>query len=553
MNDRLRLPLPSAWMLIALTVILAVGGALRLWGLSRTGLIHYDAAHYANAAKTPRLALRWWRTAPEDRPDLRTYLKDRGAIARPAKLLHVAVLALASLVLGIRDNVVLIVSGVFSLLTLLFVYGFGRRLSGPAAGLCAAACLAVSGSSVAFARTGYPQAGAAFLVMLSTAYYLKSLAHPNRLPRSFLAAGGISGVGVLMHPVAGLAIGSFIISDFVQQQAWRSISAAKRWAFRTLALGALLVGPYLLITLAYAMASGQSVLMTDGYLARGVFRTSQAPQLLTAIQLARSGGWLGVVGENVRFLAHMFATLETPVFYLAAIGGCALLGRRCFRSPEARLLLAQIVLAYLYGSLSYASLKSVHVVIPALAIAAGAALGHLVDRFKPAHRPFIVGGVVGIILAAGAWQVRPWVAYRTVYPEMTKQLVAYMREQGGRLCARDQENLREHVSFYFGNAVDSLAPDFKGTIDLHGEGSDYAIIDYQRFSKSDPAKLERLMSQHRVIIDLEQVPRFLPIYHVHRAVPSAQWPSYQALLEGKDLSPSIRRLIVLDLRAGPKR
>lgn len=525
---------PTAWSLALLALILLVGVGLRFWGLGSRGLILFDAAYYANAAKTPAYALEWLGDRSATKGSLREYLQERGAIGFPLKPGYVLLLAAGFLVAGVRDFVVLGISAGVSLFTIVVIYVIGRRFFDGATAVTAAALFTVSGNSVAFARTGYAQATAVLVLAFATYSYLRSAEAGPAVSRWLVAAGLASGFGLLVHQASVLGIAAFFLADLGRVVIQRELSWVS-WRQRALWFGAGLLAPYALAALVYRLAGGSLLALDAVSVAAGALRIAEGARELVGIQLARSGGWTGVLGENAEFLARMFATLETPLFWGAALAGLGVLTWRAIRhrSLACLLLTGQVLIPFLYGVVVYSTLKAVQVGLPALALAGGLALGGIARRLTdqaPRRAAAIATFLVVGVLALGVVWVRPWVAYRTGYQEMVRQLIAYMAREGGTLSVPDQGNLAPLLAFYLGEAVRSLPAGFKGRIEFTGHGGDYAVVDYQRLIKGDPEPLRRLVDGRQVVVRVANVEAMLPVYHVHRAVPTARFPSYRVVL-----------------------
>ena len=407
-------------------------------------------------------------------------------------------------------------------------------------GLAAAACLAVSGNSVAFARTGYPQADTLLVLTVGTWLYMRSLRDAHADSRWFIASAAAFAAASLMHPTAFAAAVGCMLAEFCRrEQPWRTrvIRVATLMAAATI--------PYLLGYVVLGFMRGRSILSP-------ALRLSDPAKGLVDLQLARSQGWWGVYGENAHFFGDMAGRLETAWFLVPAVAGLILLGIRAWRDHKSAyiLLVPQILVPLLYGILVYSTLKAVQVALPALALAAGLAVSAAVERLRRINAWLARGLFVvwlGGTLVSGTLLVQPWVRYRTGYPKMVDRLLDYMAKEGGTLCIRDQGNLHEHLAFYLGEAIRRLPADFRGRIDFTGTGGDYLIADYQAYLKVDTAPLLSAIESHATVASIPNTPYLLPVYHVHRAVPSLQHPDYRSLLDGRTPAPW-SAITIVDLR-----
>ena len=538
------MPRHMSWQIFLLLTVLSVGAVVRFHGLGTRGLVLYDGAYYANAAKQPAYLLDWWRekrdAGQRHSESASQFLKERGGAGYPVKPLHVLLLAAAFLIAGVRDGVVLGFSAACSWLTLFMLWRLGRAMGDSKTGLAAAACLAVSGNSVAFARTGYPQADTLLVLTGAMGLYLRSLRQTRTASPSFLAAAGAFAFASLMHPTAFAAAAGCMLAEVCRRE--------QPWRMRVIRAATLMAAATVPFLLGYAVSG----FMRGRPILSRALRLSDPAKGLVDLQLARSHGWWGVCGENAHFLADMAGRLETAWFLVPAAAGLILLGIRAWHARKSAdiLLLPQILVPVVYGILVYSTLKAVQVALPALALAAGLAVSEAMERLRRINA-WLARGLfavwLGGTLISGALLVQPWVRYRTGYPKMVDRLLDYMAREGGTLCIRDQGNLHEHLAFYLGEAIRHLPPDFRGHIDFTGTGGDYLIADYQAYLKVDTAQLLSSIESHAMVASIPNTPYLLPVYHVHRAVPSLQHPDYRALLDGPTPAPW-SAITIVDLR-----
>ena len=123
---------------LAVALVTLVGMIVRLAGLGRLGLSHFDEGAYASVGL--------WVSLPGGLagmdPDVLSY-------APPGFL---ALVGVSYLVLGFQDLAAIMVSELAALATIPLTGWLGRRVFGPGAGVAAAALAAFSGAHVAFSR-----------------------------------------------------------------------------------------------------------------------------------------------------------------------------------------------------------------------------------------------------------------------------------------------------------------------------------------------------------------------------------------------------------------
>lgn len=151
----------GVWVL-AMTLL---GGGLRLKGLGRLGLDHFDAGIYAQAGL--------WALRPGG---LRSI--DPGLIpyAPPG---YPALVGVAYRLLGPSDTAVLIVSILAGVLTIPVVAWLSRRSFGPGAGAVAASLAALSGTHVVFSRAGLTDSTFLLVWLLAIGLGMRFLERPG--------------------------------------------------------------------------------------------------------------------------------------------------------------------------------------------------------------------------------------------------------------------------------------------------------------------------------------------------------------------------------------
>lgn len=178
------------WAVAVLGLTIA-GGALRFANLGRLGIIGHDEAVYLLETR---------------------YILERRGEERPvmAKPVHLALLALASGVLGWSDRAGLSVSALAGTATIPVVAAIGRHAFGAPAGWFAALGLAVSAFHIRYSRTAGPDVVATMFLSLTVWAVLKM--RRARRPAGWMAAVGAgAALSIMTHfrmlwAVLGLAL-----------------------------------------------------------------------------------------------------------------------------------------------------------------------------------------------------------------------------------------------------------------------------------------------------------------------------------------------------------
>jgi 4-amino-4-deoxy-L-arabinose transferase-like glycosyltransferase len=155
---------------ISFSLVLIGASFLRFYHLGQRGLILFDEAHYLFEARWVILLLSkipglhgWCEWALGDGNILVT----SGKVAKPGFGL---ILALFSLIVGLRDYTGLLFSGIMSIVIIFLVYLFGRRSFGKKAAFYSSFFLAIMPYFLHYSRSGLPEIG--FLLFFYTGIFL---------------------------------------------------------------------------------------------------------------------------------------------------------------------------------------------------------------------------------------------------------------------------------------------------------------------------------------------------------------------------------------------
>ncbi len=212
MDERRRAP-----ELIAAVAIVLVAGLLRFWAPGSVGIEHYDEGVYVISAfdlSEPGMGHRLY--------------PDQMFFSPP---LYVALVALAhAMVGGSLDRVAVLVSALFGTLTVGLLWWIGRSWFGSAAGLAAAAMLALSDFHIALSRAALTDVTFAFFLLAAVALIVGAFDRDSLLLAAL--AGLCTGLAwnTKYHGWLAVALGLVAWAGFVlwrrQPVGWRRAAAA---------------------------------------------------------------------------------------------------------------------------------------------------------------------------------------------------------------------------------------------------------------------------------------------------------------------------------------
>lgn len=519
----------AGWCLVLTLAALLMGLGLRFWGLTEQGVTSWDGAMYANVARAPATALAWlrdhgrWLPGPGDLAAIKDHLADVGAEYSAQKAGHLALLALGFLVLGLKDYAPLVVSALCGVGALALTWRTGARFFGPVAACLAVTLLAVSTVMVGYSRSAYPQMDTALAFLAAFYCYLASLPGPGQATglakRPLLLASLFLGVAATLHPSMLSAAGMLLAGE-----AWLVFSAPapRPWRLAAQRLGLLAClapWPALAVEAVLRAAMGGGVETTLGYFVRGG-DTVVASQF--RMRLA-----------DLWFFPNNFWHLEGQAFAMLVWGGLIWTLWRFARGREAKyLLLAAVPLGQMaFWSLAYTTLKTVTVVYPLLALAAGLLVQAMLERL--ARRRGWGAATLGLVvltalLAWAGWQRSvPIVEHKSGYQAAVTALVDYMTKHGGTFALYDQSvHAHPPLRLYLGLAKPALPAGFPGRISFQpGARGDYLLINEMWLgSQTDAAGLLAFLDRERPVITVPHLQRpYLPIFKIHRTYLQPGW------------------------------
>ncbi|MFH1057554.1 MAG: glycosyltransferase family 39 protein [Pseudomonadota bacterium] len=519
----------AGWCLVLTLAALFLGLGLRFWGLTEQGITSWDGALYANVARTPAMILDWlrehgrWLPGPGDLAAIREHLAEMGAEYSAQKAGHLALLALGFLVFGLKDYAPLTVSALCGFGALALTWRLGRRFFGPLAAVIAVTLLAVSVVMVGYSRSAYPQVDTALAFLAAFYCYLASLPGPGQAAglakRPLLFTSLFLGIAATLHPSLLSAAGLLLMGE-----AWLFISAPRPWPWRLAMkrlglLACLAPWPALMVEALMRAALGNGVETTLGYFVRGG-DTVVASQF----RLSLADLW---------FFPNNFWHLEGPAFALLVWAGLAWTLWRFARTRQAKyLVLAGVPLGQMaFWSLAYTTLKTVTVVYPLLALAAGLLGQALIEaaarRRGPGLATLGLVALVGLLAWAGGSRSAPVLQHQNGYRPAVAALVDYMAQNGGTFALYDQSvHAHPPLRFYLGLAKAGLPDGFPGRISFQpGVHGDYLFInDMWLGSQTDAPGLLAFMAREKPVVTMPHLQRFfLPIFKVHRTYLRSGW------------------------------
>lgn len=527
---------PGWWAALLLAVILLTGLGLRFWGLSDQGITQWDSGLYANVARAPVIMWNWlWEKdkLPPTTSDLKQayeYARGLGVEASAQKAGHLVLLALAFLVVGVKDYAVLWVSAVCGFLTLLLAYWTTARFFSRRAALIATALLAASAIHVAYSRTGYPQTDTALFFLIGVFFYWKTLPRgvdppPGPNTANLIWASLFLGICLTMHPSALTAVAGLWLTEL-----WMLLakSLKRPWSSfwrRSLLLLCLVPVPTLLVeAAAWAAhwAGGFAPETTLGYFFRGGETTLEAHT---------SFAW-----QNLWFFPNNLWYLEGPlVCALVALGlaACLLSQRRNLKIHHLSLITI-VLFQLLIWSFAYTTLKAVVVILPTLAILASLGVEWVLGKLAPTNpsgsRVAITNMLLALLTAGllfwGAERTLPAWEHKNGYQAATASLIKYMAKHGGVFALADQDyHIHPLVRFYVGQAKASLPDGFPGCIamDLTTKG-DYLFINEMWLTQDlNAAALVDFIKTQPPVIQVPHLQRpYYLAFKLHRSFLSTQ-------------------------------
>ena len=239
MLSRARTAAPVAGLLL----VVALGLGLRLWGMAplERGLLFAADADEGIYAASARLAL-----------DGFVPYRDYFCSAPPAGLaLFMAVLTPTSQPWGDAAGFMALryAAVAYGLVTLLAVYGIGRRLGGTMAGLLGAALLAIDGWAVAQDRRAMMEAPLNMFSALAVLALVVAQQRAGRSLRWYALAGALAALAMLTKTQGMVIVGVLLLTLLLTRQ-WRpmltvAVAAAATW---------------FVLSLPYLMAAGDDML-----------------------------------------------------------------------------------------------------------------------------------------------------------------------------------------------------------------------------------------------------------------------------------------------------
>lgn len=189
------------WLLLG--AIVALGFALRVYGITDKGFFYYDEAYFLLESKTFTEGLAELRAAASGGLDLaavKDRLIEKGCVFPPgtARPSFNLIVTISALIFGLTDYCGFLPSVLFSSLAAWLGFLLARRVWNERTGLAAAFLIATSGFSIMYGRTGYGQTTAGFFLMAALYLYIRTL-RPDVSGRAALAAGGALGFAVTCH------------------------------------------------------------------------------------------------------------------------------------------------------------------------------------------------------------------------------------------------------------------------------------------------------------------------------------------------------------------
>jgi 4-amino-4-deoxy-L-arabinose transferase-like glycosyltransferase len=185
-------PGDPAWVRPALLAVLAVAGVLCLWGLTRNG---YSNEYYAAAVKSATESWKAWFFGSLDPGSFIT-------IDKPPLALWL--MGLSARIFGFSSFSMLVPNALCTVAAVGLLYATVRRQFGPAAGVAAAAALALTPVTVAIGRVNNPDA-LLVLLLVGSAYLLQRALESGRT-KYLVWCGAVVGLAFMTKMLQGWMI-----------------------------------------------------------------------------------------------------------------------------------------------------------------------------------------------------------------------------------------------------------------------------------------------------------------------------------------------------------
>jgi 4-amino-4-deoxy-L-arabinose transferase-like glycosyltransferase len=185
-------PGDPAWVRPALLAVLALASVLCLWGLTRNG---YSNEYYAAAVRSATVSWKAWFFGALDPGSFIT-------IDKPPLALWL--MGLSARVFGFSSFSMLLPSALCTIAAVALLYATMRRQFGPAAGVAAAAALALTPVTVAIARVNNPDA-VLVLLLVGAAYLLQRAVESGRT-KHLVWCGALVGLAFMTKMLQGWMI-----------------------------------------------------------------------------------------------------------------------------------------------------------------------------------------------------------------------------------------------------------------------------------------------------------------------------------------------------------
>jgi hypothetical protein len=397
----------AAILAVLTLAVVALGGWLRFSDLPSTQIFRCDEGFYLLearriesqveavrriVAKAREEKLRGlFRLTPAERQELET-LASRGLGQVGGRFGHDVYLAIARAWLGEHDWVGAVVGALFGTATLVLVALWGWWLWGAAAGLFAAALLAVSAMHLNYSRSTLSETDLAFFVALTLFIYSKSF--DSSRPRLWAALAGVAfGAAFVTNLRAQPIAYAIVLCELVlrPRQAFVSLVAFGIGAAVPLVLAELFFyGLFLASGVSGAILTRQTFAMDIVWLALRLQGGVMSPGL---------AGW----STYPTYVAGM----ETPTFALVGLAGAAIAAGAWIRTrvPRETPLLVSLVLMGLYWQFAVGlkSARYLSTALPLVAVLGAVALVHLTAWIAPAtgaagRRGLVIASLTALVI-----------------------------------------------------------------------------------------------------------------------------------------------------------
>ncbi|MFH1888996.1 MAG: glycosyltransferase family 39 protein [Candidatus Omnitrophota bacterium] len=397
----------------ALTAIVILSLFLTLYRLNKSAMVAVDEGLYFNFVKTMRVPVDFTISRFNNKLanlSFVQYLQQKGGIIYMAgKPTYLGVAFLASLLIGLKDYTLPIVSALAGVLILILVFFISRRLKDTGLGVISVLLLAVSWFHLTYSRSAFPHVTGTFFAYLAFLLYLmaQDSGNTNRKKNMIIFLYGVSiGLAVTTHYYFYWLIflfGMLELINFVRGAINKESPFGRFliWSFGLL-LPILFWQAVTFIIKSWIDLHPDYLRLSKGMSGEGGF-VSYFEQLYSQVSASnRQTGYQG----NLWFYPRIIFLKEGLPFLLAFVTGLDIMLWRTIRKPGANV---NILILTSYFLITYVSLglyshfpttRTFYIAIPAMCIIAAYPLSIIFSKRNLLPGIFLTTAVLAVQLSS---------------------------------------------------------------------------------------------------------------------------------------------------------